>query len=252
MRRRGARTLWPWFLAAIVGAGLAQALFAPPSSAAIEASQTQVLEGRQLFEESCATCHGPMGEGTSNGPSLRRAGPAAVDFMLSTGRMPLAQPGVQPQRQEPAFTPEQIRSIIAFVGTLSTGGTPIPYVDVAAGDVRTGQQAYEANCGACHGSAGSGDSIGGNQIAPSLDRATPTQIAEAIRVGPGPMPRFGNTAVTQQQLNSIVRYLLYLREAPNHGGLGLSRVGPVAEGFVGVVIGLGLILLVVKYTGTNE
>jgi ubiquinol-cytochrome c reductase cytochrome c subunit len=66
------------------------------------------------------------------------------------------------------------------------------------------------------------------------------------------MPRFGDTAVTQQQMNSIVRYLLYLRQAPNHGGLGLSRVGPVAEGFVGVVIGLGLILLVVKYTGTNE
>jgi hypothetical protein len=39
---------------------------------------------------------------------------------------------------------------------------------------------------------------------------------------------------------------------PNRGGLGLTRVGPVAEGFVGVVIGLGLLLLVIRYTGTRE
>jgi quinol---cytochrome-c reductase cytochrome c subunit len=252
MRRRPSRTLLPWLFAAVVGAAVAQAFLAPPSRAALEAGASQVARGRQLFEQSCASCHGPLGEGTANGPSLQRAGTAAVDFMLSTGRMPLADPNLQPQRQPPVFAPEGIRAIVAFVASFSSGGTPIPFVDVAAGSTTLGQQGYEANCAACHGSAGSGDSIGGNQIAPALDQATPTQIAEAIRVGPGPMPRFGQTVVDDATMNSIVRYLLYLRHVPNRGGLGLTRVGPVAEGFVGVVIGLGLILLVVKYTGTRE
>lgn len=247
-----ARSLLPWAFVAIVGAAVAQALLAPTSRAALAATESQLVEGRQLFEESCASCHGPLGEGTPDGPSLLRAGPASVDFMLSTGRMPLANPNMQAQRQDPAFSAEQIRAIVAYVDSLSTGGTQIPGVDAAAGALGIGQQAYQANCAACHGSAGSGDSIGGNQIAPALDQATPLQIAEAIRVGPGPMPRFGETAVDQRQLDSIVRFLLYLREVPNHGGLGLTRVGPVAEGFVGVVVGLGLLLLVIRYTGTRE
>jgi ubiquinol-cytochrome c reductase cytochrome c subunit len=242
----------PWLLAAVLGAAAAQAFLAPTSGAAREANDAQVAEGRRLFEQSCASCHGPGGEGTSQGPSLLRAGPALVDFMLSTGRMPLAAPDQQAQRQRPAFTPEQIRAIVAFVDSFNLDGTQIPVVDVEAGSLSLGQQAYGANCAACHGAAGSGDSIGGNQIAPALDRATSLQIAEAIRVGPGPMPRFGSATIDQRTLDSIVRYVLYLREVPNRGGFGLTRVGPVAEGFVGIVIGLGLLLLVIRYAGTRE
>jgi ubiquinol-cytochrome c reductase cytochrome c subunit len=251
MRRRP-RSILPWLLGAVVAAGAAQALFGPASSSAQEASASQIAEGRRLYEQSCASCHGPLGEGTENGPSLRRVGPANVDFMLSTGRMPLAQPNLQPQRQPPRFDDAQIRAIVAFVGTISTGGTEIPAVDVQAGNLSLGQRTYANNCGACHGLAGSGDSIGGNQIAPALDRASAVQIAEAIRVGPGPMPRFGETTIDRRELDSAVRYVLALRGIPNHGGLGLTRVGPVAEGFVGVVLGLGLILLVIRYTGTRE
>jgi ubiquinol-cytochrome c reductase cytochrome c subunit len=248
---RRTRSGLPWILGAIAAAGLAQALLAPTSRAALEATAAQLAEGRGLFEQSCASCHGPTGAGTADGPSLARAGPANVDFMLSTGRMPLANPGMQPRRQAPAFTPEQIQAIIAYVGSFSSGGTAIPRIDVAAGSVSLGQQAYGANCAACHGSTGSGDSIGGNQIAPSLGAATPLQIAEAVRVGPGPMPRFGQTTVDDPTLDSMLRYLLYLRAVPNRGGLGLTRVGPVAEGFVGVVIGLGLLLLAIRLAGTR-
>ncbi len=253
MSRRG-RTRSPvvWLLGAIVAAGVAQALLAPTSTVAQTAERTQLAEGRMLYEQSCASCHGPTGAGTADGPSLLRAGPAAVDFMLSTGRMPLAVPGVQPQRQRPAFTPAQIRAIVAYVGTIGTGGTAIPAVEPGAGSLSLGQQGYEANCSACHGAAGSGDSIGGNQIAPALDRATALQIAEAIRVGPGPMPRFGRATIDDRTMNSIVRYLLYLREVPNHGGFGLTRIGPVAEGFVGVLIGLGLLLVAIRWIGTRE
>jgi ubiquinol-cytochrome c reductase cytochrome c subunit len=248
MRRRDAPSILPWLFAAIVAAAIAQSLFAPASTSAQQASESRLALGQRLFEQSCASCH----EATTNAPPLDRVGAANVDFMLSTGRMPLANPDLQPQRQPPAFTPEQIRAIVAYVDSFSSGGTEIPTVDVQAGSLSLGQRAYEGNCAACHGTAGSGDSIGGDQIAPGLDAATPLQIAEAIRIGPGPMPRFGTTVVDQRDLDSIVRYLLYLRQAPNRGGLGLTRVGPVVEGFVGVVVGLGLLLLVIRFAGSRE
>jgi ubiquinol-cytochrome c reductase cytochrome c subunit len=248
----GRRSIVPWLLALVGAAALAQAFVSPTSHAALAAERSQLTQGGTLFGQSCASCHGEQGVGTSSGPPLTDVGPAAVDFMLSTGRMPLADPSFQPQHQEPQFSPEQIRAIVAYVQTFSTGGTPIPIVDTAAGSLSLGQQAFAGNCAACHGSAGSGDSIGGDEIAPALDRATPLQIAEAIRVGPGAMPRFGNTAVDQRALNSIARYVLYLRTVPNHGGIAFNRVGPVTEGFVGVVLGLGLLLVVIRLIGTRE
>ena len=51
--------------------------------------------------------------------------------MLSTGRMPLANPGDQPQRAEPKFAPPQIASIVAYLERIAPGGTPIPRVDPA-------------------------------------------------------------------------------------------------------------------------
>ena len=65
--------------------------------------------GQELYQANCSTCHGLDGLGTENGPSLAEVGPASVDFMLSTGRMPLANPADQPRRGEPKFSPERDR-----------------------------------------------------------------------------------------------------------------------------------------------
>ena len=245
------RSLLGGIVAAIAFAAVAQAFFAPPSRASRLAQQEELLEGRALYQQHCASCHGAELAGTDNGPSLTGVGAASVDFYLSTGRMPLANPGVQPERHRPAFAPEQIRALVAYVVSFGGGGIPIPAVDPASGSLPHGQQVYEANCGACHGAAATGDSIGGGQIAPALDEATALQIAEAIRVGPGAMPRFGETTIDQDDLDSVTRYLLELRETGNPGGLGLTRIGPVAEGFVGVVVGLGLLLIVIRLAGTK-
>ena len=48
--------------------------------------------GRRLFLVGCAYCHGQNGEGTAQGPDLRRVGAASADFQLSTGRMPNTAP----------------------------------------------------------------------------------------------------------------------------------------------------------------
>jgi quinol---cytochrome-c reductase cytochrome c subunit len=207
--------------------------------------------GRQLYEASCSTCHGLSAEGTANGPSLREVGAASVDFFLSSGRMPLANPGDQPVRSQPKFAPDEIEAIVAYVETIGPGGEPIPSVDPAAGSLSEGAQVFLDNCAACHGAGATGDSIGGGQIAPSLSEPTALEIAEAVRTGPGQMPPFNARNVSQRQLNSTVRYLLWLREDGGGGGLQLGRVGAVAEGLVAGVIGLGLLLIAIRLTGTK-
>jgi ubiquinol-cytochrome c reductase cytochrome c subunit len=208
-------------------------------------------EGARLFALGCASCHGPQGEGTENAPSLVGVGPAAVDFMLSTGRMPLGDPDQQPTRQAPKYSAEEIEALVRFVGTLGPGGESIPFVSPEAGDLSRGRDIYGSNCLACHGAGAQGATVGAGQIAPSLHRATPVQIAEAVRVGPGPMPPFAEELIDQHELDSLVRYVMDLRTESNPGGLDLGRVGPVVEGFVGWVVGLGLLLLVIRLTGTK-
>lgn len=215
------------------------------------AMTSQQAEGRSLFEANCSTCHGLSGEGTAVAPGLLGVGPAAVDFMLSTGRMPLSNPADQPVRQPPKFDAGQIAAIVAFVTSLAPGGPPIPHVDPAIGDLALGAEVFLNNCSSCHGAAAIGDSVGGGQIAPSLYDADPTQIGEAVRFGPGVMPGFDEGTVTDQDLNSVARYLLWLRDHGGRGGLQLGRVGAVAEGFVAVLIGLGFLIVVIRLTGTK-
>jgi ubiquinol-cytochrome c reductase cytochrome c subunit len=208
-----------------------------------------VSAGQFLYEDRCASCHGADGTGTYQGPNIIGLGPASYDFMMSTGRMPLAQPGAQAVRKEPTLTPAQIHAITAFLVSRAPGtGVPIPNVHPGAGSLSEGQSIYELNCAPCHGATGNGGAVG-PQAAPSLKHATPTQIGEAVRIGPGTMPVFDDTVITDQQLNSLVRYVLYLRAPEDRGGLALNLGGPVVEGFVGIVIGLGAVIIVMRFIG---
>jgi ubiquinol-cytochrome c reductase cytochrome c subunit len=65
------------------------------------------------------------------------------------------------------------------------------------------------------------------------------------------MPKFGPQTISDEDLNSVVRYLEFLRTERNPGGFGLARVGPYTEGFAAVLIGLGLVIVIVRLTGTK-
>jgi quinol---cytochrome-c reductase cytochrome c subunit len=245
---RGSRLLALAILSLVPTAAI-QLLGAGPRSAS--AQEDQLLDrGLELYVAGCASCHGVTGEGTGQGPSLVGVGAASVDFMLSTGRMPLADPGDQPTRNAPRYSPEEIEAIVAFVTSLGPGGPAVPAVSPAGGGLGEGRELYVANCLACHGAAGQGASVGGGAVAPALDRATATQIAEATRIGPGMMPLFGDEQIDGRDLNALVRYVLALRDPDDRGGLGLGHVGPVIEGLIGWLVGLGVLLLVVRLTGT--
>jgi ubiquinol-cytochrome c reductase cytochrome c subunit len=210
-----------------------------------------VEEGRRLYVTGCSSCHGLAGEGSDRGPDLEEAGPASTDFYLSTGRMPLDTDDDQAVRKPPAYDEDEIEALVAYVSTLGDG-PPIPEVDPEEGELAAGNLIYGANCAACHNSAGSGGAVGPSVIAPDLFAATPRQTAEAVRVGPGAMPRFSAGVIGDDELDDLVRYVEHLDRPEDRGGAPLGRVGPVPEGLVAWIVGLGSLLLFARWIGTRE
>lgn len=207
-----------------------------------------VDDGEQLFGVGCASCHGAAGEGAPNGPSLTAAGAAAADFYLRTGRMPFAgQPGDQAQRKPPAYDDASIRALTAYVASLGDG-PPIPEAHPAGALLPRGNELYVANCAACHGATAHGGAVGGGNIAPALDAADALTIAEAMIIGPGQMPIFDLPA---EDRDAIVTYVEQLRAQADPGGLEIGGIGPVAEGLVAWVVGIGALLLVVVLVGRD-
>jgi ubiquinol-cytochrome c reductase cytochrome c subunit len=142
--------------------------------------------------------------------------------------------------------------LVDYVVQLAGGGGPaIPDVQAAAGNVAAGGTIYRLQCAACHAWSGDGGALL-QRAAPPTHPATPLEIAEAVRSGPGNMPAFGNAAVSDAQLQSLVRYVRYLDHPEDRGGAPLGHVGPLAEGAVAVFVGLGLLVLGVRWIGTRS
>jgi ubiquinol-cytochrome c reductase cytochrome c subunit len=212
------------------------------------ATTQKVAEGRELFETSCSSCHGFEGKGEKGqAPSLVGAGEAAADFYLRTGRMPLDQVGEEPLRGEPSFDDAQIEALDNYVGSLGEGPA-IPDVDPSRGSVSEGMEQFTDSCAGCHGiGAKGGVAIGG--YAPPLGEATPTEVGEAIRVGPYIMPRFSEAQITPAQVDSIARYVQLTQEPEDAGGFGIGHIGPVPEGLVTWLAALAALLLVARLIG---
>ena len=234
---------------------------APAQTKPVSTAPVHIQAGEALYNAHCASCHGIGGVG-SKGPELLNVGAAAADFFLATGRMPLASPNLEPVSHKPYFNPSQIADIVAYINALDVEhGTPGPGIlDVtpacanATGNCPTlseGNQLFLLNCAQCHDASGAGGMLSHGYVVPSLRQATRTQIAEAIRVGPRPMPNFGPGQFTNQQVSAIADYVYYLAHTPDPGGLGIANFGPVPEGFVGVIFGLGLLLLVSRLIGNR-
>ncbi|MGH2776785.1 MAG: cytochrome bc1 complex diheme cytochrome c subunit [Actinomycetota bacterium] len=206
------------------------------------------VDGQELFEASCSTCHGVDGQGTDNGPSLEGVGEASADFQLRTGRMPLASGTDQAVRKVPAFDNDQIEALVGYVGTFGDG-PPIPEVDLEGASLVAGQALYIENCAACHGATGAGGAVGNEALAPGLSAAPEVEIAEAMIVGPGQMPQFD---FTDAQRNDLVNFVIYLRDEPRPGGADIGGIGPVPEGFVAWLVGLGSLIVICLFIGSHR
>lgn len=210
----------------------------------------QVKDGAQLFAEGCASCHGSAGQGGLQGqaPSLIGVGAAAADFQLTTGRMPLKGPAAQAPQKPVQYSPDQVLALDAYIASLGAG-PEIPSVDPASGDIAVGGQLFRANCANCHNFAGQGNVLSGGKYAPNLTHATDLQVAEAIRTGPESMPKFATTQLSQTDVNSMIKYIQFLRAPQDPGGHGLGHLGPVSEGLVIFLVGIAGLALVCLWIG---
>jgi ubiquinol-cytochrome c reductase cytochrome c subunit len=222
------------------------ALLTPPQGPPIvptggAGAKPPVQLGEELFAGNCSTCHGSRGEGVppshskrggsainGTGPSLKGVGARAADFYLRTGYMPLADARDQPERSRPRVSERDIRALVAYVGSLGDG-PPIPQPHPAG--VGEGRELFTEHCAGCHQAVAEGGIMPGAK-APPLDRATPTQIAEAVRIGPYAMPPFSERAISDDELDAIIAYVQYTKDPQDAGGWGISHLGPFPEGMV--------------------
>lgn len=214
-----------------------------------------ITPGQALFQSNCSSCHGDQANGKSGvAPNLQGLGAGTVDFWVSTGRMPLANTSAQAIRKTPRFNRIQTLEIAAWVQSLTPNqGTKVPLVKTAGADLEAGNTLFTLNCAACHTISGAGDALVAGAYAPSLHLATPTQVVEAIRSGPGNMPRFGTGNITDAEARDITAYVTGVLQHPNDaGGVGLGGIGPVGEGFVGLLIGVGVLMLVCFWIGDRS
>ena len=274
---------------AVLGLGvLAFSLFAgfggtsKASEPMISTDPTVIAAGEALFNTHCSSCHGVAGVGSSRAPQVINAGAAGVDFYIRTGRMPLNNPNDEAIAHNPLFTESQIRQLDSYVAALpaihgvknpaSSGAPGIPTIQplckgsgangpaqLAAEQKGTancvtlsfGNSTFTLNCAQCHQIAGRGGLLSKADVVPTLQNASLLVSAEAMRVGPQPMPVFGPGQLNENQVSAVAHYVQYLHFPTHPGGLTISGFGPVAEGFVGIIVGLGLLLLVSRLIGNR-
>jgi ubiquinol-cytochrome c reductase cytochrome c subunit len=227
-------------VAALTLVGGLYAGFAPSASAEDTAALSPAAQqGKALYDQTCITCHGQNAQGVHNrGPSLIGVGSAAVEFQITTGRMPMARQEAQAQRKKPALTDDQARDIGAYIQAIG-GGPQIPQGDDfhSNGDIAQGGELFRVNCSSCHAFSAGGGALSSGRSAPTIE-ATDRQIYEAMLTGPQNMPVFGDNQLTPQEKQDIIAYVQNLRHDQDPGGWGIGRLGPVSEALVIFLVGL--------------
>ena len=241
------------------------ALFAIGATFSVASAQTtteitkvdrsvQIEEGRQIFLKGCSSCHGINAEGAQIAPSLVGVGAASVDFQVGTGRMPMADMSQQAMRKEPIYDATETAALAAYVASLAPG----PEIPAESslnyerdGKTAEGGELFRNNCAMCHNFAGQGGALTQGKYAPTLMGVDPVHIYEAMVTGPQSMPVFSDKTITPEEKLSIIKWIKAAENEPNLGGASLGRVGPVTEGLLGWVLGLGLIIGVAVWLATK-
>jgi ubiquinol-cytochrome c reductase cytochrome c subunit len=218
------------------------------------ARSTQIDEGRQIFLKGCSTCHGLNLEGSAIAPSLIGVGAASVDFQVGTGRMPVADMSTQIARKTPVYNEQEVAALAAYVASLAPG----PAIPTDAqlnyerdGSTAEGGELFRNNCAMCHNFAGQGGALTQGKYAPTLMGVEPKHIYEALITGPQSMPVFSDKTLTPEEKLSVIKWIKAAEAEPNLGGATMGRVGPVTEGLLVWVLGLGILIAVAVWLTTR-
>lgn len=192
--------------------------------------------GQVIFEHRCATCHGNDAGGISSqitiaGPSLKAVhNPGDVMTAMEVG------PSHMPSFAR-VLSIDEMRAVANYVPTLAN-------ISLEGGDLSQGGKLFREYCAPCHHTSVRGGALAFTGVnAPSLLQKSPEIIAGAIRWGPGPMPQFPPSVLSDKQIASIVKYVEFVKHPPSPGGSPMNWFGPVAEGFVAWVVMFFLVVL---------
>jgi ubiquinol-cytochrome c reductase cytochrome c subunit len=194
-------------------------------------------DGQAIFLRHCAKCHGEHGEGISArvtiaGPNLQ-AEHDHGDVMTAMEVGPSHMPSFAYVLSVP-----EMRAVADYVTQ------KIAVIPLTGGDLSQGGKLFREECAPCHRTAVRGGAlafVGTN--APDLAHTSAAIVAGTIRWGPGPMPEFPASVLTDEQVASIVDYVKLIQHPPSPGGSPLHWYGPVAEGFVAWVVVFGLMFI---------
>ncbi|MET7638812.1 c-type cytochrome [Streptomyces sp. NPDC005438] len=257
-RRRHPLAALVVLLFALAVTGGLYAAFSPAGEAKAEntsAQSTAIEEGKKLYAVGCASCHGTGGQGTTDGPSLVGVGAAAVDFQVSTGRMPAQQQGPQAPKKKKAYDQAETDQLAAYIASLGSGPA-VPekgQYNPEGADIARGGELFRNNCAQCHNFTGEGGALTHGKSAPDLGDVDAKHVYEAMLTGPQNMPSFPDTVLKPKDKKDVIAYLKKVnsKESETPGGFNLGGFGPVSEGLFGWVFGLGALVAVAVWVAAR-
>ncbi len=99
---------------------------------------------------------------------------------------------------------------------------------------------------------GEGGALAYGQYAPDLSEATPTQVVEAMRLGPQQMPVYDRATIDDRRAADVAAYVREIEPPEDRGGWGIGHYGPVPEGLVAFALGIAAILLGARWLGSTR
>jgi disulfide bond formation protein DsbB len=215
---------------------------------ALGVAPTVIYEGRSVYTNSCALCHGQDAQGIARlGKPLRNSSfvqehtDEDLLSLIATGRLPddpLNTTGaVMPARGAKSLSDMEMASVVFYLRTLQdsdakpaslddwivattagAGGEQVAGIVGQAGGI--GHQVFVASCSACHGPQGQGLEGLGKPLAGSnfVESKTDEELAVFIKSG-RPIwdaenttgldmpPKGGNPALSDEQIQTIIKYI---------------------------------------------
>ncbi|MGH9739382.1 MAG: c-type cytochrome [Candidatus Acidiferrales bacterium] len=225
-RRESCEVRWQGLLGRVGFAVLVFILLASQTVFGQQPAPGLSSDGRALYEKNCGNCHGALGHGISGiisiaGPSLQ----AEHDRQTVLDRVQTGK-GIMPSFKR-LLSAQQIDAVTDYVTQ------QLATIPLQGGNLGEGSTLFRIYCAPCHGTAARGGALAyAGTNAPSLVGKSAGIIAGTIRWGPGPMPSFPASAISNQQLDSIVKYVQFIQRPPDPGGTPMKYYGAVAEGLI--------------------
>ncbi|HID54071.1 MAG TPA: c-type cytochrome [Anaerolineae bacterium] len=137
-------------------------IFREPTRIAADEQRDELIavsEGRVLYTENCAMCHGELGEGVDGPPLnsksfLRDTADETIFSVISSG-VPSSEMPAWNQVHGGPLTDEQVRQLVSFIRAWEPDA-PDREAEVRAGNPVNGLVLYNSTCVVCHGPNGEG------------------------------------------------------------------------------------------------